>query len=333
MRIAVLGAGGWGIALSRHLHMKGHGVRLWDISDGYVEVLRAERENRRGLPGVRIPEEVEIEADIGCALEGADVVVFVSVSKVTRRVAKMASECDFKAHLMVSCTKGIEDISLRRMSEVISEEIGSRAKEIVVLSGPSHAEEVGRGIPTSVVVASSDPFASVKVQDIFMSPTFRVYTSSDVIGVELGGALKNVIAIASGICDGLGLGDNAKGALLTRGLAEITRLGKAMGADPLTFSGLSGMGDLITTCISRHSRNRYVGEEIGRGRKLKDILSGMVNVAEGIDTTKSALKLSKKYGVEMPITEQVHAVLFEDKSPERAVSELMLRDAKPEIWW
>ncbi len=333
MRIAVLGAGGWGITLSRHLHLKGYEVKLWDISDEYVEILKSERENRKGLPGIKIPEGMEIEANIGHVVEEADVIVFVSISRVTREVARMVSKYNLKAHLIVSCTKGIEDFSLCRMSEIISEEVGDESKEIVAISGPSHAEEVGRGIPTSVVAASPDTFASAKVQDIFMSPTFRIYTSQDIIGVELGGALKNVIAIASGICDGMGLGDNAKGALLTRGLAEITRLGRTIGSDPLTFSGLSGMGDLITTCISRHSRNRYVGEEIGKGRKLKEILEGMVNVAEGVDTTRSALKLSRRYNVEMPITEQVHAVLFEDKDPEIAVSDLMLRDAKPEIWW
>ena len=234
---------------------------------------------------------------------------------------------------MVNLAKGIENDTLCRMSEVLMRELpGSLHKNIITLSGPCHAEEVARKMPTSVVVAGLNEEAVKEAQKIFMNRFFRVYTSNDLIGVELGGSLKNVIAIASGIGDGLDLGDNAKGALLTRGLAEMVRLGEKLGASPLTFAGLSGMGDLITTCLSKYSRNRYVGEQIGKGKTLKEILEGMVMVAEGVKTTKSAFDLSVKHKVDMPITHQVNRILFENLDPQKALSELMSRDPKSEFW-
>jgi glycerol-3-phosphate dehydrogenase (NAD(P)+) len=240
---------------------------------------------------------------------------------------------DLNDLIIVNLAKGIENDTLCRMSEVLKEELPSNLHDkIVTLSGPSHAEEVSRKIPTTVVVAGFQEGIAKKIQQTFMNPYFRVYTNSDIIGVELGGSLKNVIAIASGICDGMGLGDNSRGALITRGLAEITRLGEKLGAKRETFAGLSGLGDLVTTCISKYSRNRFVGEQIGKGKTLDQILKEMTMVAEGIKTTKSAYHLSIRYKVEMPITEQVYRVLFEDKQPQQAIAELMTRDPKSEIW-
>jgi len=234
---------------------------------------------------------------------------------------------------LVIATKGIEEKTLRRMSEVVEEAAGVPLEQIAVLVGPSHAEEVSRGLPTTVVASSLKGTLADEVQNIFMTGRFRIYTNDDLVGVEAGVALKNVIAIAAGMCDGLGYGDNTKGALLTRGLAEMTRLGVKMGARQETFSGLAGIGDLITTCISKHSRNRYVGNEIGRGRTLEEVLSGMVMVAEGVRTTRSAVGLAERYDVEMPIAAEVYQILFENKPAKQAMKDLMLRSPKPEIWW
>ncbi|RKY59630.1 MAG: glycerol-3-phosphate dehydrogenase [Candidatus Latescibacterota bacterium] len=334
MRIAVIGAGGWGTALSVLLAGRGHQIFLWQREKDLAQEARRTRENRVFLPGVRIPEGVEISWKISEVVPEADMWVFAVPSQYVRQVARAVGEVDGgEGKLVVSVAKGIEEGSLKRMSEVLLEELpGLSSGRLAVLSGPSHAEEVGRGMPTSVVTASASVDTARTVQEAFFSPNFRVYTSDDVVGVELGGALKNVIAIAVGICDGLELGDNAKGALIARGLAEITRLGVAMGARPETFAGLSGAGDLITTCISRHSRNRYVGEQVGRGRSLEEVLDEMVMVAEGVRTAEAARKLALRYGVEMPITEKVHQVLFEGYDPRRALEDLMLRQPKPEVW-
>lgn len=327
----MIGAGGWGTALSVLLAGRGHEVSLWQREEELAREARRTRENRVFLPGVRIPEEVEISWKMSEVVPEAEMLVFAVPSQYLRRVAREVEGGEGK--LVVSVAKGIEEGSLKRMSEVLLEELpGLSPGRLAVLSGPSHAEEVGRGMPTSVVTASASAETARTVQEAFFSPNFRVYTSDDVVGVELGGALKNVIAIAVGICDGLGLGDNAKGALMARGLAEITRLGVAMGARPETFAGLSGAGDLITTCISRHSRNRYVGEQVGRGRSLKDVLDEMVMVAEGVRTTEAARKLAFRHKVEMPIAEKVHQVLFEGYDPRRALEDLMLRQPKPEVW-
>jgi glycerol-3-phosphate dehydrogenase (NAD(P)+) len=279
-RLAVLGGGSWGTALAVLLHSRGHGVAIWELFPERAEALARDRENKAMLPGIRIPGDIDITDRIEDALRGKDVVVFVVPSHGLRKTAEKAAPYMEEARAVVIATKGIEEKSLKRMSEIVAEVTPVSPERIAVLVGPSHAEEVSRGVPTTVVAASTDAGTASAVQEIFMTPAFRVYTNADVVGVEIGVSLKNVIAIAAGMCDGLGYGDNTKGALLTRGLAEMTRLGVAMGARQQTFSGLAGIGDLITTCISRHSRNRYVGEEIGKGRSLKDVLSGMVMVAD-----------------------------------------------------
>jgi glycerol-3-phosphate dehydrogenase (NAD(P)+) len=254
-------------------------------------------------------------------------------SHTVRGVARKIAELNLADSPIVNLAKGIENETLCRVSEILKEELPSRLHErIATLSGPSHAEEVAGKIPTTVVVAGFQKEITERIQHTFMNPYFRVYTNSDIIGVELGGSLKNVIAIAAGICDGMGLGDNSRGALITRGLAEMVRLGEKMGAKRETFAGLSGLGDLVTTCISRYSRNRYVGEQIGRGKTLDQVLKGMAMVAEGVKTTKSAYQLSLRYEAEMPIIEQVYKVLFEDKRPHQAITELMTRDPKSEFW-
>ena len=330
--VAVLGAGTWGLTLGLLLHRKGNRVRFWDPSPDYTRMLAARRENKKGLPGVRIPRVVTVTPDLGEAVRGAGVVLVVSPSHLVRQVAGEVRSAGCRPDMIVCATKGIENDSLKRMSQVIAAEFATRKKvPLVSLSGPSHAEEVSARIPTAVVCASRNETAARAAQRLFMNDYFRVYTSRDIIGVEMGGSLKNVIALAAGICDGLGLGDNTKSALMTRGLAEITRLGSRLGARRETFSGLAGMGDLITTCASRHSRNRYVGEEIGKGKSLRQVLDGMVAVAEGIKTTASAYQLHRKYRVEMPITREIYNVLYRNKNSRRAVEDLMKRTAKPEF--
>lgn len=323
MRIQVIGAGGWGLALTRLLALNGHAVSIWCRDEDGPDALRATRENARLLPGVLLPDSVDVVRDVD---PNVDIAVLAVPSHAMRIVATHYPLSP--KTIRVNVAKGIENETLLRMSEIISQVSGSDL--VVTLSGPSHAEEVGRGLPASVVVAGTDDNVLATVQKAFMTSHFRVYTSHDLPGVEFGGSLKNVIAIAAGVCDGLGLGDNAKAALITRGLAEITRLGVALGAEPLTFAGLSGMGDLIVTCTSRHSRNRGLGERIGRGERLDDILGGSPMVVEGVRTTKSTRDLARRTGVEMPITDQVYALLFEDADPRQAVISLMQRDAKPE---
>jgi len=331
--IAILGAGGWGIAISTLLHYNGHKVTLWEFDREEMRKLSMQREQKQKLPGVIIPDQVEITDQLKPTVSQADILVLALPSHTVRDVARKISSIELKNPLVVNLAKGIENDTLLRMSEVLIEELPTFLHpKITTLSGPSHAEEVARKIPTTVVVAGFDEEIAKKVQNVFMTPYFRVYTNSDLIGVELGGSLKNIIAIASGICDGMGLGDNSKGALLSRGLAEIIRLGEKLGAIKETFAGLSGLGDLVTTCISKYSRNRFVGEQIGKGKTLKEVESEMVMVAEGIKTTKSAYQLSLKHQVEMPITQQVYQVLFENKKPKEAIYELMTRDPKSEIW-
>jgi len=331
--VGILGAGGWGTALAILLNSKGYEVCLWEYRPEAAQRLASTRENLEFLPGVKIPPQIEISSDFHWVASGRDIVITAVPSHVLRSVGERLKDVDLRETIIVNVAKGIENQTLMRMSEVLLDTIPELDESrLAVLSGPSHAEEVSRNIPTVVVSASTDIETARKVQHIFMTPNFRVYVNTDVIGVELGGALKNIIAIAAGICDGVGFGDNTKAALLTRGLVEITRLGTAMGANPATFAGLSGMGDLIVTCMSQYSRNRYVGEQIGKGRTLEEVLKGMVMVAEGVRTTKSAYQLAQKYQVEMPITEQVYQVLFQNKNPRVAVSELMCRDAKAESW-
>jgi len=324
-KIAVLGAGSWGCTLGVHLFKKGHEVRLWDIAP-QVELLREKRECLK-IPGLIIPPGVEITSRMDEAVREARIIMVVLPSQVVRETIRKLRELP-PASIIVIASKGIENETLMTMSEVIFDVLGE--KQSVVISGPSHAEEVCRHIPTTIVSSSSNERKREEVQQLLMTETLRVYTNPDVRGVELGGALKNIIAIAAGISDGLGFGDNTKAALLTRGLAEITRLGVAGGAHPRTFAGLSGMGDLITTCISRYSRNRNLGEAIGKGKALEEALPAIGMVVEGVPTTKSAHDLAKKFKVEMPITEEIYQVLFEGKDPCRAVTDLMLREAKPE---
>jgi glycerol-3-phosphate dehydrogenase (NAD(P)+) len=332
MKIAILTAGNWGTVLALILEKEGHQVRLWEPIPSRANRINRTRENTDFLPGHEIPQSIIVSSDIRKCLLNPEMVIFAHPSYLVSQFVSAARERLGSVKVIVSMMKGLDRKSLRRMSDVLRENLPEQLKEkIVAVSGPSIANEVARGIPTSVVAAGPEKLAGV-VQEVLSTARLRVYTSPDVTGVELGGALKNVIAIAAGICDGLSLGANSKGALLTRGLAEIARLGIAMGAEPMTFAGLSGMGDMITTCVSEHSRNRFVGEEIGKGRKLEQILAKMVMVAEGINTTQCARELAGRHSVEMPITEQVYQVLFESKSPLDAIDDLMSREPKPEFW-
>jgi len=330
MKIAVLGAGSWGTTIALHLYKNGYEVALWEFFPDYVKVLQEKRENVKFLPGFKIPKDIQITSKIIEAIAGAKVIVLAIPSHVIRKVARMLKPFNLQDILLVSVAKGIENKTLLRMSQVIAQELPFSKNNVVVLSGPSHAEEVVRDIPTTIVAASKSVKKAEYIQKIFMSPSLRVYTNRDIVGVELGGSLKNIIAIACGISDGLGFGDNTKAALMTRGMHEITKLGVAMGAKPGTFAGLTGIGDLITTCISRHSRNRNYGEMLGKGLTPEQALSKMIMVVEGIRTTKSANALARKYRIEMPITEQVYAALFRGKKAKDAGRDLMMREAKPE---
>ena len=328
-KIVVLGAGGWGTALAMLLANKGFEVALWEPFAAQARELRRRRENLKFLPGVPIPPQIGITSRLQEVAPEKDMIVVALPSHVVRKGVRRLAQCGMSSHaVIVSASKGIENKTDLRMSQVIAAELpGNR---IAVLSGPSHAEEVSRNVPTSIVAATPDEDLAKYVQSIFMAPNFRVYTNPDMVGVELGGALKNIIAIAVGICDGLGFGDNTRAALIARGLAEMARLGIAMGAEPLTFAGLSGLGDLITTCISRHSRNRGLGEALGRGRSLKEISMEMTMVAEGVRTTRSAYQLSRRYNVEMPITRRVYGVLFRGEDPQSVVASLMAQEAESE---
>jgi glycerol-3-phosphate dehydrogenase (NAD(P)+) len=335
MRIGTVGGGGWGTTLAILLDSKGHDVRLWVYEEDEAERMRLTRENATFLPGVRIPDGVGITTSTREAVDGADIVVLVTPSRVVREVARGllsgAGPGITSAQAIVVGSKGLEPETLLRMSEVLIQVLPQNLhRKIVVLAGPSHAEEVSRQVPTAVVAASNDPGAAALVQDAFSTERFRVYTNDDVVGVEIGAALKNVVAIAAGICDGLGFGDSTKGALLTRGLVEMARLGEALGARPDTFSGLAGMGDLIATAMSRHSRNRRLGEAIGKGTKVEEALAATKMVVEGVGTAHVAVDLARQHGVELPIAEQVRAILYDGKSAKAAIRELLTRDLKSE---
>lgn len=334
MNIAVIGGGGWGTALAALLTKNGHTVRLWVYEADLAERMGRERRNDVFLPGVPIPEAVAITPDLAEAAAGASAILFATPSHALRATAsRLAAEKTAlaAARLVVIATKGLEKDTDRRMSEVVQETLAAPlGSDPVVLAGPSHAEEVARGIPTAVVAACRDHGRAAAVQEAFSSETFRVYTNDDVLGVEIAVALKNVVAIAAGISDGLGFGDSTKGALLTRGLAEMARLGEALGARPETFSGLAGMGDLIATATSRHSRNRRLGEAVGRGATLAEALAASPMVAEGVGTAQAAVDLAARLGIELPIAEQVRAILYEGKSARSAMRELLTRDLKPE---
>ncbi len=331
MKISVLGAGGWGTTLAILLHYNGHKVTLWEYKSLYARTIRKTRINRLYLPGIEIPEEIFITHDLEEATTNQNLIVLAVPSQFLRSVIKDVKFSNVKNSLFASVAKGIEINSLMTMSQILQEEFPSINKDqIGALSGPSHAEEVSRRIPTAVVAASTSEETSKTIQAAFITSYFRVYGSTDILGVELGGAFKNVIAIGAGIIDGAKFGDNTKAAIMTRGIAEISRLGQALGADAETFSGLSGMGDLIVTCMSRHSRNRFVGEEIGKGKTLKQVLKSMNMVAEGVETSRSASQLAKKVKVETPITTEVYNILFEGKDPVKATTDLMTRDMKME---
>jgi glycerol-3-phosphate dehydrogenase (NAD(P)+) len=333
-RIAVIGAGAWGTALAIVLGRKeAHTVRLWANESEVCDNIRKERINQRFLPGFLLPKSIEPTPDLTWAIEGAEIIVSVMPSQHCRALFERMAPALPPDTLLVSCTKGLEDRTLSRMTEVIADVLRSRklTARLGALSGPSFAKEVARGDPTAVTVASADAQLARSVQQALNDSRFRVYTNDDVIGVELGGALKNIIAIAAGVCDGLGLGHNSRAALITRGLAEVTRLVIACGGRLDTMAGLAGLGDLVLTCTGDLSRNRSVGVELGKGHKLPDIIAGMHGtVAEGVFTTKAAVGLARKKGVEMPITEQMCAILENGKTPQLAIEELMTRAARSE---
>jgi glycerol-3-phosphate dehydrogenase (NAD(P)+) len=332
LNIAILGAGSWGTALAVQLARKGFKPCLWSRRRDLVEEITDNRSNSGYLPEITIPAGVSADWDMERVVGKAGLVIAAVPSHAFREVMQEACRCLGQAAVLINAAKGIDENTLQRISEIYQDIAGEkRGKDYVVLSGPSHAEEVSLGMPTAVVVASRDGARAAYAQDILMSADFRVYTNPDVTGVELGGALKNIIALGAGIVDGLGFGDNAKAALMTRGLAEIARLGVAMGASPLTFAGLAGVGDLIVTCTSRHSRNRRAGFEIGKGRTPEEALAIVRMVVEGVRTTRAARKMSARYNVEMPITDQIFRVLFEGKNPREAVTALMGRGKKNEI--
>jgi len=329
MNISILGDGGWGTTLAILLNSKGYNVTLWGAFADYVAFVDKKRINVKFLPGIKISRQIRITHDLTEALCAKNLIILAIPSEHLRNVLlKISPRASLDNSIFLSVTKGIEVRTLKRMSEVVHDELGN--VKFAVLSGPTIAHEVASFIPTTAVIASKDKKVREKLQDIFMTERFRVYTSGDVAGIELGGSLKNVIAIACGISDGLGFGTNTKAALLSRGLNEISRLGKVLGAKPQTFSGISGLGDLVTTCISPYSRNRMVGEQIAKGRTLAQIKSKMQMVAEGVPTAKSAYTLSIKHKVDMPITREVHAVLYKNKSPLEAVKDLMTRAKRDE---
>lgn len=331
MKIGVLGAGSWGTALAVLLHENGHEVTLWSIDKREVAMIDEKREQVEKLPGVRIPDRIAVTNDVESSVTGKDILVMAVPSIFIRSTSKMIAPYVKEGQLIVNVAKGIEEETLMNMTDIIEDEI--KQARVGVLSGPSHAEEVGRGIPTTVVAGAHDKKTAEEIQEAFMSPVFRVYTSPDMVGIELGAALKNVIALAAGIVDGLGLGDNTKAALITRGIAEITRLGLAMGGRFETFIGLSGIGDLIVTCTSTHSRNHNAGYLIGQGKSCQEAMDEVKMVVEGVYSAKAALALAKKYNVEVPITEQVNQVLFEGRSAKDAVTSLLMRNRTSECDW
>ncbi len=327
-KIGIIGAGSWGTALSLLMHNNGHEVTIWSIIESEVEMLKTKRQHESKLPGVVLPEEIQITGSLKEAMEEKDVLILAVPSPFTRSTSHMMREYLKEGQKIVNVAKGVEDGTLMTLSAIIEEELPGA--EVSVLSGPSHAEEVGKCLPTTCVVGAHTRETAEYLQNLFTSPVFRVYISPDILGIELGGALKNVIALAAGIADGLGYGDNTKAALITRGIMEIARLGVKMGAKTETFCGLSGIGDLIVTCASVHSRNRKAGYLMGKGYTMKEAMDEVKMVVEGVYSAKAAMGLSKKYQVELPIISQVNKVLFENKSAAEAVNELMLRDKKLE---
>lgn len=326
--IGVIGAGSWGIALSVLLSNNGHEVKVWSIIEDEIKMLKENHEHKDKLPGVILSDKITFTTDLKEAVEGKDLLILAVPSPFVRSTAASLKAVVSDGQIIVNVAKGIEESTLMTLSKIIEEEVPQA--EVTVLSGPSHAEEVGRGIPTTIVVGAKNKKTAEYIQNIFMSEVFRVYISPDVLGIELGAALKNVVALAAGIADGLGYGDNTKAALITRGIAEIARLGMAMGGKFETFCGLSGIGDLIVTCASMHSRNRRAGILIGQGKTMDEAMAEVKMVVEGVYSAKAALGLAKKYDVQIPIIEQVNLVLFENKPASEAMKELMTRDKKIE---
>jgi Glycerol-3-phosphate dehydrogenase len=326
--ISLLGAGTWGTALAILLANKGHDVTIWTKIENEARMLEEHRREIKNLPGAQLPEEVKITLDLEEACKDRDLIVMAVASPYIRSTAKAASSFMKNGQIVVNVSKGIEDKTLYTLSEVLKEEIPQA--DIAVLSGPSHAEEVSRKVPTTIVVGAQTKETARYVQDVFITEVFRVYTSPDMIGIELGGSLKNVIALAAGIVDGLEYGDNTKAALMTRGMAEISRLGIKMGGKMETFAGLSGFGDLFVTCTSKHSRNWNAGNLIGQGKTMEEAMQQVNQVVEGVNSAKAALALARKNEVEMPIVEQINQVLFEGKSAQDAVSDLLMRDRRKE---
>ena len=333
-KAGVIGSGSWGTALARVLSKNGHEVTLWSRREEESRMLREERENKSKLPGVILPDDILCTTDLEQTVEGKDILVLATASPSIRSMAKKMAPYVAAGQLIVDVSKGIEESTLMILTDVIEQEIPQcRA---AVLSGPSHAEEVGRDIPTTVVAGAKDRETAEYIQNLFMNKVFRVYTSPDMLGIELGGALKNVIALAAGAADGLGCGDNTKAALITRGIAEMSRLGVAMGGHIETFNGLTGIGDLIVTCASMHSRNRRAGILIGQGKTMQEAMDEVKMVVEGVNSAKAAKTLAEKYEIDMPIVQEVNKVLFEDKPAREALADLMLRDKKiehPELPW
>ena len=328
-RVTVLGDGGWGTALAIVNARRNNSVTLWSAFPDYAKIIQEKRENIKFLPGVPLDPSLKITSDLKEALEGAHIVILAIPTQFLRNILYKIKDLKYSDKIFVSVSKGIEKKTCLRPSEIIRSVLGNQLR-LVILSGPSHAEEVARGIPTLVVVASDQEKDAAKVQEAFMDTYFRIYVQTDIVGTEFGGALKNVIAIAAGVCDGLKFGDNTKAGLISRGLLEMTRLGIRMGANPNTFFGLSGLGDLVTTCFSQHGRNLRVGRELGEGKKIKDILKGMEMVAEGVDTAESVYELCKKSGLSLPIMGEVYNILFRDKNARQAVIDLLHRDAHEE---
>ena len=326
--IGVIGAGSWGIALSVLLSNNGHNVKVWSALEDEIKMLQLNHEHKDKLPGVILSNKISFTVDLKEAVEGKDLLVLAVPSPFVRSTAASLREVVSEGQIIVNVAKGIEESTLMTLSQIIEEEVPQA--EVTVLSGPSHAEEVGRGIPTTIVVGAKNKKTAEYIQNIFMSEVFRVYISPDVLGIELGAALKNVVALAAGIADGLGYGDNTKAALITRGITEIARLGMAMGGKFETFCGLSGIGDLIVTCASMHSRNRRAGILIGQGKTMDEAMKEVKMVVEGVYSAKAAMGLSKKYDVSIPIIEQVNLVLFENKPASEAMMDLMTRDKKIE---
>lgn len=326
--VGVLGAGSWGTALSVLLTDNGHQVTVWSIDENEVTMLNEKREHELKLPGVKLPESMVITGNLEQAVKEKDFLVLAVPSPFTRSTAKKMAPYVADGQIIVDVAKGIEESTLLTLSKQIEQEIPQA--DVAVLSGPSHAEEVGRKLPTTCVIGAKTRKTAEYLQSMFISPVFRVYTSPDILGIELGGSLKNVIALAAGIADGLGYGDNTKAALITRGIAEITRLGVKMGGRIETFSGLTGIGDLIVTCASVHSRNRKAGYLMGQGMSMQEAMDEVKMVVEGVYSAKAAAKLAEKYGVSMPIVDEVNAVLFDGKSPAEAVNDLMMRESRSE---